>query len=280
MKNKPSKIEIMFVGLPESGKSTYIAAFWNSAKSQNGDCLEISKLPGNTEYLESLAEAWRKCEHVTRNVGESLENLVLGIKEYEDFGPFDLAFPDLSGETYKNVFKYRVIESDLAKRIQSANALVLFIRSNHIRKPESISELTHFLGLNEESSPIDTQAFTHDDATTQVIVTDLLQLILEGGSHINKIAIIISAWDKEISKGYSPREFTEEHLPLVFQFLWSNFEAHQYEFFGISAQGGDYDDEAEVLLDKENPSERIIAQVGDEKNADISMPIKWIMKDA
>lgn len=280
MKHQPSKMEIMFVGLPESGKSTYIAAFWNSANTQNKECLEISNLPNDTKYLETLAESWRKCEPVVRTVGKGIENLVLEIKAYENFGPFYLAFPDLSGETYKNLFKSRVIEDELARRIQNANALVLFIRGNQIRKPEFISEVYDPNFLDEESTSTTPRTFTHDDATTQIIATDLLQLILEGSDHFNKIAVIISAWDKEVSKGYSPRQFTEEHLPLVFQYLWSNFDPHQYEFFGISAQGGDYEDESEKLLDMEDPSERIIAQVGDEINSDISMPIKWIMKDA
>ena len=92
-----------------------------------------------------------------------------------------------------------------------------------------------------------------------------------------KVAVIISAWDLISDLTDSPSQWVRERLPLLDQYLKSNSDIFSHRFYGVSAQGGDLEKDRIRLLEKLNPTERIIVTGEDCTPHDISAPVKWIM---
>ena len=92
-----------------------------------------------------------------------------------------------------------------------------------------------------------------------------------------KIKVIISAWDA-YKDAKCPSNLLKNKLPLVWQYLFSNEQLFNCEFWGISAQGGDLADESvkEQMLDYENAIERII--VVNEDSNEITHDITVLLK--
>jgi hypothetical protein len=67
---------------------------------------------------------------------------------------------------------------------------------------------------------------------------------------------------------------------MLSQFLKANHEKLLTNIYGISAQGGDFedDDERAALQKLREPTERIRVQVGSEQSKDISAPIQWLLE--
>ena len=55
------------LGLPRSGKTTYLAALWHVIDAgEVATKLVLDKLIGDNAYLNKIVDAWRRCEEVPR----------------------------------------------------------------------------------------------------------------------------------------------------------------------------------------------------------------------
>jgi Double-GTPase 1 len=89
------------IGMPASGKTTFLAALWHLITSAELDpALLLDRLEGDANYLNKIVEVWQRCErHPCTSRAE--ENAIdLHMKDKETGAPITLNFIDLSGETF------------------------------------------------------------------------------------------------------------------------------------------------------------------------------------
>jgi hypothetical protein len=267
------------IGLPRSGKSTFIAALWHIVDSEEiEDSIVIKGLPEEREYLNKLRDAWLSFQEFERTKVENKHHVTLTVSG-NDHVISELKFPDVSGEMYNIQFESRKLELEYLKMIQSSNGIMLFINPSFIEEPQLISNIDALIGNgSDQNDIIEIKKWEFKDTPTQVKLVDLLQMILFNIDQPIKVAIIVSAWDEIIKQNIKPAKWVETSLPLLYQFLNSNNLMFKSNFFGISAQGGSY---SEYLneLEKKIPSERIIVETNNETSNDITLPIKWLLKN-
>ena len=76
-----------------------------------------------------------------------------------------------------------------------------------------------------------------------------------------------------------PEQFLEERMNMLWQFCQANQDSIEYQTWGISAQGGSFN-EKDLLLDKEYPYERIFVEGNDGyKGCDLTLPLYLLMGD-
>lgn len=280
------KNNCVLIGLPKSGKSTFIAALWHIVESEEIDnSLKIVSLPEDREYLSNLRKSWLCCTPIERTLVDFKHKITLNIFDKND-KITEFIFPDVSGEMYNNQFEHRKIDTEYFNLIKSADGIILFINPYELKEPISITEGNSL--LPEESVPsVENIAkpWEYKDAPTQVVLVDLLQMIK---SNINKqirLAVILSAWDILLNsydqdlRKISPHEWIEKKCPLLHQFLITNNTSFKFKFFGVSAQGGSYASDIPKLQGHANPSDRIVVLFDGEKSNDLSIPIKWLLND-
>jgi hypothetical protein len=295
--------KFMFVGLPQSGKSSYIAALWHVVVSgELPESMTVTSLPEYREYLNTLRTCWLSCKKIERNKGEVFNDVFLNIRDNAKGKDAKLIFPDVAGEMFRSQFSTRKITVEYANRVKESDGLIVFISPGDITKPILISQANKLLQSffpgskdnkagkeNNSSSKASTEIskeWDYDDAPTQVVLIDLIQMILPFYKKKIKIGIVISMWDLIYNlpdPAYSrltPEQWLIKELPMLNQFLKSNKKKFSHQVYGISAQGGSYDedkDDKTKLYDMTNQSERIKVQVGNQISNDICMPIKWII---
>ena len=322
--NESNKKSLVLIGLPHSGKSTFIGALWHVVESGELDgSLTITSLPKDREYLNYLRMSWFRCESPERNKVEVAKEILLDVTYGEDNEPTALYFPDVSGEMYKLQFENRQLTSEYVESLEYAKGMILFINPDYLKKPDLISDANKLIsdeGAINENSVVEidgkssseeneeiasgdevkgnesddknidqksedaSKQWKHEDAPTQVIITDLLQMISMHLKHPIKIALVISAWDVIMDshddkyRKLKPREWISKELPLLAQYLVSNDDSFISEVYGISAQGSDYDADLSKLFDMDKQSDRIRVQVGEAMSNDICKPIVWLLK--
>lgn len=280
------KNNCILIGLPQSGKSTFIAALWHVVESKEiDDSIKITSLPNDREYLNELRESWHECKAIERNKTEDKFQISLYISR-NDIEYDELLFPDVSGEMYESQFESRKLENEYISMIESARSIIFFINPDFLKKPVLISE-ADFIPINSSNSSTKAKLkqWEYEDTPTQVILVDLLQMISIYLHKRIKLAVILSAWDvihnsidKKLNK-MKPADWVTNNLPLFHQYLISNKSQFDFSFFGVSAQGAKYYGDNLILHKHEKPSDRIIVQKDDEITKDISLPIKWILND-
>ncbi|NLB32918.1 MAG: hypothetical protein GX818_04025 [Tissierellia bacterium] len=266
-------------GLPSAGKTTFLAAMWNLINHDPDAKLKLNKIE-NGQYLASLSNKWANMEPLERTV-PSGEQADISIKlEMSNRTIFDLQLPDLSGETFQSQYEMREISEEVAKYIEDADAVLFFINVNSIKLLGLISEQT--FSRSSTPSTNDVNRNPKEDDPIQIQVIELLQFILFiRKNKMLKIGFMFSAWDLIKSKlnDIKPEQFLEERMNMLWQFCQANQDSIEYQTWGISAQGGSFN-EKDLLLDKEYPYERIFVEGNDGyKGCDLTLPLYLLMGD-
>lgn len=280
----------MMIGLPETGKTTFLAALWYIVNNPDEvpTALGLKKLQGDDTYLNRITDKWVNYQEVGRTTPSSEKIVSMELVDHNDKEPIQVFFPDVSGERFRQQVEERQCKKDYFEEVQQAFGALLFIHSGNIVRPNRIDEaetLEQIIGKqpdNEDSSSNKLSPWKPSIMPTQVKLVELLQFIL-GIPNIRKpfnLVIILSAWDLVCEHTNSQKEFFEKRLPLLDQFLKTNHEVLTTKIYGISAQGVSFEDEAAChnLAEKSlAPSERIIVKSEDVESHDITAPVKWLM---
>lgn len=268
------------VGLQGTGKTTFLAALWYVVESgELSNSLQLDKLEGNREYINSLTEGWLSYKTLPRTTQWTPQIISMKLKEHGQENPIEIVFPDVSGESFESQWRDRKMEKRYAEFVREANGILLFLHPEKINKPKSIDLLNDMTGIDSNVTDVEnSKPWTPEDAPTQVILVDLLQFVLSLTIFQRiKLAIIISAWDSLYSINQIPSQWFEKNLPLLYQYLQANSSLFCTKIFGVSAQGGDLEKDKIKLKQIDKPSERIKVIEEHQENHDITIPIRWLV---
>lgn len=276
---------LLFIGLPGSGKTTFLAALWHVLNDRSSaTSLKLTKLSGDRTYLNQITKEWRECSQVLRTNLQTEQVVILHL-DGDGFGAFDLSIPDLAGEAFKHQLTDRRMSHRHDAFVQEATGVMLFLHPDVQKGTQLVvarrleAELS---GAHEEdataaSAGVD-NAWSPELLPTQVKLVELLQFVLERTQRKLRVAVVVSAWDLVDNLG-APHEFVARELPLLQQFLVTNDDLFEYSVFGVSAQGGDITVAAEkqTLLDLEDALKRIKVRQEQQTSQDITKPIAWLL---
>ena len=315
MSDPPETQRLLFVGYPETGKTTFLAALWHVVES--GEIAESLALEqfyeGNREHIVARHQEWLAYAPVGRTQTDLPDPVELTLRRVSDDRRLRASIPDLSGETFKRQFEERRWTQSFAQRALGADSVLFFVSPLKIDDPQCIADAEPAVeewgdddagtGTVEtasdavrsrqpaaEGTGVDAGQTTGDQGNgegfefkkccSQVKYVDLLQFLI---SHLPRkplrVAVVVSALDVLDNSPFEnkPEHFLAKRMALVDQFLRARPDTIQYKVYGISAQGAKYDDEGTGLLQGlSNPTDRIRVVSGETRNSDITRPLRWL----
>lgn len=260
---------------------------------------------GNYEHLNALAKRWRSGKIQQRTQISGAKDVTMRLKDATGQS-VEVSFPDLPGEDFARMWERRELDKSMLKTL-TAPALVLLINGDTIRMPDWVVEriaLTKKMHAQVAKKPTSKSAssiqksnavplkeepteWSANLAPTQVRIVDLLQMLMSGDLDIGgrRLALLISAWDKVEGEAQTPAEILEVKMPLLNQYLRHGRDPWTWHVWGLSAQGGVYEDpekdesfaETDRLRDLERPSDRIKVVDGNAVSSDITKPLEWLI---
>lgn len=289
------KKKLLVVGLPRTGKTTFLAALWDVVGSgEVAGSMKLERLSGDQQHLNDLRDLWADCHEVprTRTANERVVSMTL--RETRTNITSEIVFSDMSGESFERQWTERVWTPEYEAHVQDAAGVLLFIHPHKVREPALIRDARCLMQrIQGVTAQQEKDRGTEDDkgeqtvpaeprfAATQVQLVELLQFIdrrrpkKEGF----RVAVVISAWDLvlKVEKRKTPEAWLAERLPLLEQYLRAHSDEIPFRIYGVSAQGGDIEEEAERLRTSHRASDRIIVAHGKEQSPDITAPVRWAM---
>lgn len=287
---------ILIAGLPESGKTTYLAALWHILQHSQHPSIRLARMPDDSAYLTSLSMLWLSCETVSHTTQETKRSTIISVETANGASQFDLELPDLSGESFSNGFELRSWETQISDLANTASGLALFVGpkisdvmliDEAIEVASSISASSNNSSTAAPSSAPSEEAndavpelkkWSASESPTQTYLVDILQQILRERPRFLplKLSLIASAWDKWRGLSMTPETWLERTLPLLWQFLESNSGRFPLKVYGVSAQGGDYKEGGRVdQLTNMDPCERPLVISGTDTSNDLGIPLSW-----
>jgi len=286
---------ISICGFPDSGKTSYLAAMWHLITNDPGKLKLrfVSLRDGDSSHLNEIEKRWRKGLAQERTQLPKSKLVSMNLRTATD-ETIRLTLPDLSGESYRDMFELRLSEEKVAQFLRDSEGMLLLINSDNIRLPLMVTTVAaQAASAGATLKPGQEVSWEARLAPTQVQLVDLLQLFRQPplDVRLKRLAVILSAWDKVEEEGRAPAEFLAERLPLLQQYLEAKNDGWEWKVYGVSAQGADYEREdkrfpAGPKLDKLNelkrldePSMRIKVVTQDsEVSSDLTEPISWLMQ--
>lgn len=283
------KKTVFMVGMPYSGKTTYLVSLCRLlilGEQETAWKLDEDDMPGGIEKIKdsiSRLESYRRVDSTLTSVFYDIQFSLSNKQQRILF-----VVPDLSGEIFRNLVYDRRINCTILKRMEDAETLLFFVNTDTMI-PETrlgVQEISAIKKVDEEHGGTEIKNSDQAGETEQLwekrnnqsAVVELLQCIVYLVKHPLNIKFIVSAWDL-VEKKYggqmpSPEEYVKKMLPLLHQYVFSNPRI-SYEYWGVSAQGGDFEDERE-LLKLQGKNESVLAYVVD-PNMDISKDLTKLL---
>lgn len=279
---------ILFAGLPQTGKTTFMAALWYYIFNSyaNEEYVVTTAADEEKEYLNQRSIEWASFTPVFRTSQSIIERVVISMRRTSTGEVFTLDIPDVSGEAFRRQFQSRDWDTDFKSVIDDTEGILLFIDPMDAKNSPTLLYHEHehyrFFG---DVPPAKGQKgiWSHEHVPNQVKLVDFLQMVnYHKPRTISSISIIVSCWDlvEKTADPQTPLEWCKIKMPLLYQFLTANEDTFKTKYFGVSAQGGNYDD-AETLktMQEKPPMERIMIVDGHEKTNKILSPILWIIDE-
>jgi hypothetical protein len=307
--------DFVIIGLPASGKTTFLAALWHIIEAEETACrLRLARWEGDLEYLNSIAEAWRSFAPVPRTSQIGDKDITIHVVDRETGVQGAAFFPDLAGEIFDTQVEARRCRPGFLENVAKEGGVLFFISADSKQDGLSIVELNaqfpdgdgdmiigaaediepsqgNPAGLTEpqpqeavvaEAVPIPSQQpeeWHPKMVLAQVRIVQLLSDLIRPPftQRRRRLAVIISAWDL-VSEGFTPSRWLSTQMPLVHQFLTANGDLFMTNLYGVSAQGVKLDDAAAVKeAVKLTASDRIRIVGPEREGKDLTNPLVWLM---
>lgn len=123
----------IIVGLPGSGKSTYIGAFWAIEKdADTGHKLMCSKYPDDTTYLDSLKKDWNNQKIVNRSSQIEKKDIILELTDTVQNRAISVCIPDFKGERFASILQNNV-NDEVDEWLSESDSVLFFYKERRKR---------------------------------------------------------------------------------------------------------------------------------------------------
>lgn len=270
---------ILVIGLPESGKSSFIQAVDEALKHPaTPDDLRSFRLADDRGYIQSGKENFLAGKKLGRT---DLQQDDTSVELWFEHPPSKrrgrLHLPDKKGEIFRSQWVDRRWTRDYRENLAGIAGALLFLRADEKSRND---ELLGLLARGTSSSA--TQLWDMKNASAQVQLVDVLQFIVEHGniSKPLRIAVLISAWDTVGRAGdirsKNPGKFLNREWALLAQYLRANPDSLVEKIYGVSAYGGQPDQLG--TLAEQPAHERSRLTDGEETTRDMTRPLRWLLQ--
>ena len=125
-----SSFKQLVIGLPCTGKSTFLAALWHIVDEKPiSTALELVSYPENREYINGLTKKWISFINIERT-GSSVEKKMEMLLRFPNSSEMlNFIIPDLSGEIFNLHWMQRKWSRGFDNYVLEATGILLFVPS-------------------------------------------------------------------------------------------------------------------------------------------------------
>lgn len=246
--------KFFMVGMPGSGKTTYLAMLVNmlvDGGSKTKLYKKVEDMPEGYEHFKEFGKQLLECKELDRTRRLVYNKISIPLWDSSK-NAYLLDVPDISGEVFRDLIKDRRITQKIVDRISESDCLLFFINYKNMSWEKRIPLQKENTDKKETAiNKKETSDSNLDDRreANQSEVVELLQTLLDLKLNRPYIRFVLSAWDRvEDEKGADilPSKFVEEMFPLLYQFVDTNSKYLKAEYWGVSAQGGDFQSSKDI----------------------------------
>jgi hypothetical protein len=265
---------ILIVGKPKSSKTTFLAQFVTIARKDKST-LRFWKTPENIQPIQDAITRLRKGDEAQSTSADSTSAIKLPVSI--DQHQFELNCPDYGGEQVNYILDQREMDAKWKELVESSDSWIVFIRPQSLPATFDLSNKS----AQEMRQEIDLNNGPEFKISEQSSYIELLQFMcsVKKSSFQRKLirpklTIALTCWD-ELTLETTPGEYIQDHLPLLNQFIRTNWVKESIKVMGVSAQGFELNEQNKELYLDDGPEKFpfIVRESSREKINDLTLLI-------
>jgi GTPase SAR1 family protein len=228
--------QLLIIGKPNSGKTTFLAQL-HLLLDTNNSSLKLYKPVDNLTPIIDALNCLADGEEVKPTPMEMSTTIILPIQFWEQ--KIDLNCPDYGGEQINNIIDNREVDAKWTDSIRQSENWILFIRPSNLSANYDLSNKT----INPDVLKSGNDTAEEYSISDQSSFIELLQIMLYTKGHDchfrnadTKLTIVLTCWD-EVKNNDTPKQKLIKCLPLLFNFIESNWIESKFNVIGLSALG-------------------------------------------
>lgn len=264
----------LIIGKPATSKTTFLIQLYSLMRSGNGR-IQLNGLPESIKPIEDDYNRLRKGEQTQTTPAEKNIDLILKIKVAGE--DCQLICPDYGGEQINGLISNRQIKEGWVKLVKDSDDWLLFIKLDDLTSMHDITTKPASEGLSDNKSDKgDEIKYGLSEAPEMVELLQMLLYFKKIGYQIPintiDLKIVITRWDQLIIGQELPKDLLRSKLPLLYQFLKSNWNTKNLSVWGLSAQGFDISipENKEKYLEEGNEKWAFIIRPDGERSNDLT----------
>lgn len=225
--------ELLIIGPPKSGKTTYLAQLYGRLVEKKGK-LQLASAPENIDGIKAAYD--RLSEGLEPESTPSAANLEVKIPVMFEGQEFILHYKDYGGEQIRDIVALMEYDKTWTERARENDRWILFIRPSEIGHRFDLS----MKGRADKDRTGTTTANTRTSDQSQFI--ELIQVLLHARGtgmkqpiDIPRLLIALTCWD-ELSTDSTPGNVLQQKMPLFAQFIAANWLPGAWKVIGVAAQ--------------------------------------------
>lgn len=225
--------EILIIGPPRSGKTTFLAQLYGRLMDKKGK-LQLVSAPENIDGIKSAYDRLADGEETEST--PSTDNLEVKIPVIYEGQEIVLHCKDYGGEQVRDLVALMEYDKTWIERAKTNDRWILFIRPSEIEHRFDLSKKGYAVkDPKETNAPI---SGTSDQSQFIELVQVLLHARGTGMKDpigIPRLLIALTCWD-ELSTDSTPEEILQQKMPLFAHFIEANWLPGAFKIIGVSAQ--------------------------------------------
>lgn len=231
---------ILLIGKPHSSKTVFLTQFYSRLQKKKSSLslyMPVEDLSPISSARVSLANG----EEPQTTPAEKSIKFVLPIQLKDR--KVDLRCPEYGGEQVNAIVENRELSKDWVIDVEESNNWILFIRLNSINGALDLSDITYSEQHQQKKEAEQPSTLPLYAISDQSFFIELLQLLLHSKKHdfhiLNqklKLTVVLTCWD-ELESDEKPLDLLRKRLPLLLDFIESNWNKASMNVIGLAAQG-------------------------------------------
>lgn len=229
--------QILLIGKPHSGKTTFIGQLFARVEANNSS-MKLYKAIENLTPIIEATKALANGDEVKTTPSD--KSTIISLPLQYGAEKIDLDCPDYGGEQVNFIIENREVDSKWADSIKQSGNWILFIKLSDLTSHYDLSNKTIKPEVLENGNGSSDEYSISD----QSFFIELLQIFLHSkgqDSHFRnsttKLTVVLTCWDELVTVA-TPKEELRKSLPLLLNFIETNWTENKVIILGLSSQGG------------------------------------------
>lgn len=225
--------EILIIGPPTSGKTTFLAQLYGRLVDKRGR-LRLAAAPDNIDGIKRAYDRLAGGEETEST--PSTDNLEVKIPVLHEGKEFLLHCKDYGGEQVRDLVALMEYDENWIDRAKSNDRWILFIRPAEIEHRFDLSKRGY--AVKDQNEPSSLALGTSDQSQFIELVQVLLHARGTGMKCLidkPRLIIALTCWD-ELKTNSSPEQVLLQKMPMFKQFIAANWLPEAFNIIGVSAQ--------------------------------------------